>query len=543
MVILGVCIVLIGVVFFLGFKSHEEVKRVVQEQYGEQQLMLARQAASAIAEFADERVTVIEILARERSGDTVENVTRSFKTIYTATGGFYSIEYINTSGVVVYGYPEERAPIGYNLYAENRSGMFDAARDTRETQICRPVPLFEGGLGTFIWVPLYKEDEFQGVILAIIKISTISDLFLVPLTENRTGEVYMIDGRGQLLYDGEAVVTGGVRGIVEEQKNGTEGTATYIDHTDKEHIVAYAPVRWRNQEWSVGITAPVSEVDLLIRSVYARQMIFMGAVIAIITGGSAGLILMFSRWNRTLEAEVKEKTRDLIRANEQLKELDKLKSDFVSMVSHELKTPLAAMKTAAQVLSVADAEDTKREMVSIILRNIERQTKLVTDLLDLSRIESGGMALKMERVSPGAVVADAVESVRHEAEEKGLTLKIELPESLPPVRGDREKLRQVVINLLDNAIKFTSRGVVCIKAREVNGDVEVRVSDTGMGIPEEEQNRVFDRFYQVGNPPQTGGTGLGLAICKGIIEAHGGRIWVESEPGRGSTFVFTVKKA
>ena len=568
-VILVICIILICIVASLGLKTHGEVEEIVQEQFNEQQLMLARQAALGIAGFADERVTIIEILARDRSSDEITNLTPCFKTIYEETSGFYSIEFIDTNGVVVYGYPEYLAPIGYDLYAENRSSAFDSARDLRKTKISSPTPLFGGGLGSFIWVPVYEGENFRGVILGIIQMSTITERFLAPIMQNRTGYVYMIDSKGLSLYDGaRSEVIGenyikmlgenqsGWRDIIEKQMNGSEGTAVYLkegDESKSEQIVAFAPVRWRNKIWSVAMSVPVSEVDNLIRSVYAKQMIFLGTVIAIILCGSLGLIVMFSRWNKTLEAEVQSKTGDMIRmnkelvlANERLKELDKLKSDFVSMVSHELKTPLAAMRTSAQVLDMADAgEETKREMLDIILRNIDRQTNLVNDLLDLSRIESGRMELKIGSVSLDSVIADSIESVKQAASEGDIKLNVELSESLASVKGDREKLTQVVINLLNNAIKFTPRsGEISIKARELNGQVEVKVSDTGIGIPPEDLDSVFDKFYQVDSTltREAGGTGLGLAICKGIIEAHNGRIWAESELGKGSTFVFTLDK-
>ena len=568
-VILVICIILICIVASLGFKTHGEVEEIVQEQFNEQQLLLARQAALGIAGFADERVTSIEILARDRSSDEITNLTPCFKTIYEETSGFYSIEFIDTNGVVVYGYPEYLAPIGYDLYAENRSSAFDSARDLRKTKISSPTPLFGGGLGSFIWVPVYEGENFRGVILGIIQMSTITERFLAPIMQNRTGYVYMIDSKGLSLYDGaRSEVIGenyikmlgenqsGWRDIIEKQMNGSEGTAVYLkegDESKSEQIVAFAPVRWRNKIWSVAISVPVSEVDNLIRSVYAKQMIFLGTVIAIILCGSLGLIVMFSRWNKTLEAEVQSKTGDMIRmnkelvlANERLKELDKLKSDFVSMVSHELKTPLTAMRTSAQVLGLADAgKETKREMLDIILRNIDRQTNLVNDLLDLSRIESGRMELKFERLSLDSLIADSIESVKQAASVEGIKLDVELPESLASVKGDREKLTQVVINLLNNAIKFTPRsGEITIKAIELNGQVEVKVRDTGIGIPPEDLDKVFDKFYQIDSTltREAGGTGLGLAICKGIVEAHNGKIWAESELGKGSTFIFTLEK-
>jgi len=570
-VILVICIILICTVASLGFKTHGEVEEIVQEQFNEQQLLLTRQSAAGIESFLEEKTVLIEVLAADISDMSPEDMTRRFIPFYHKSSGFSSIGFVNSTGVIVTGYPVENTAIGLDLYATNKSGSFERAKASGETYITNPVLLVQGGIGSTIGVPVYSGDEFRGVVFAIIKISTITDRFLEPIMHDRAGYVYMIDHRGKSLYDGarrEAIgenyikmlnennTSDGWLEILNEQINGSEGTAVYLkegDESESEQIVAFAPVRWRNKIWSVAISVPVSEVDNLIRSVYAKQMTFLGTVIAIILSGSLGLIVMFSRWNKTLEAEVKSKTGDMMRinkelvlANVRLKELDKLKSDFVSMVSHELKTPLAAMRTSAQVLGLADAgKETKREMLDIILRNVDRQTNLVNDLLDLSRIESGRMELKIESVSLESVVADSIESVKQAASEEGIKLDVELPEGLSSVKGDREKLTQVVINLLNNAIKFTPRsGEIRMKARELNGQVEVKVSDTGIGIPPEDLDMVFDKFYQVDSTltREAGGTGLGLAICKGIIEAHRGRIWAESELGKGSTFVFTLDK-
>jgi signal transduction histidine kinase len=204
------------------------------------------------------------------------------------------------------------------------------------------------------------------------------------------------------------------------------------------------------------------------------------------------------------------------------------------------------MKTSAQVLELADVEEaTQQEMLSIITRNIDRQTNLVNDLLDLSRVESGRLELKFVSVALDTVIADSIEIVKPAAEEKDITLNVELPAGLASVKGDSEKLTQVVINLIFNAIKFTPKhGRITLKAKETDGKVEVDVCDTGIGIPAEDLDKVFDKFYQVDSTltRETGGTGLGLAICKGLIEAHNGRIWTESELGKGSTFSFTLDK-
>ena len=564
-VILVICITLICIVSFLGLKTHGEVEAIVEEQFNEQQLLLTRQSAARIESFLNEKIVLIEVLAADLSDVSPENMTSRFIQVYHRSSGFSSIGFVNRTGVIVAGYPIEYSAIGLDLKATNRSGSFERAKVSGKTYTTNPVLLVQGGVGSTIGVPVYAGDEFKGVIFAIIEISTISERFLADVMPVGHGYAYMTTKSGRSLYDeahseliGKKYIgnfctnNSSYANILRMQRQGNEGTGYYFDETSGERwIAAYTPVVWHDRLWSVATSVPASEVDLLIRSVYAKQMLFLATVIAIILVGSFGLILMFSRWNKTLEAEVKSKTSDLIKmnkelalANARLKELDNLKSEFVSMVSHELKTPLAAMKTSAQVMGMADAsEETREEMQDIIIRNIDRQTNLVNDLLDLSRIESGRLRLNCENVALDAVIADSIETVKQAAVEKDITLDVKLPVGLPSVKGDREKLIRVVINITNNAIKFTPRGgKISIKARELNGQVEVRVSDTGIGIAAEELAKVFEKFYQVDNTlaREAGGTGLGLAICKGIIDAHKGQIWVQSELGKGSTFGFRL---
>lgn len=564
-VILVICITLICIVSFLGLKAHGEVEAIVQEQFNEQQLLLTRQSAARIESFLNEKIVLIEVLAADLSVVSLENMTPRFIQVHHKSSGFSSIGFVNSTGVIVSGYPVDYSAIGLDLYATNRSGSFERAKNSGKTYTTNPVLLVQGGVGSTIGVPVYAGDEFKGVLFAIIELTTISERFLADVMPDGHGSAYMITKSGRSLYD-EAhseligkkyignfcTINSSYADILRMQMQGTEGTGYYFDETTGERwIGAYTPVVWHDRVWSVATSVPASEVDHLIRSVYAKQMLFLATVIAIILVGSFGLIMMFSRWNKTLESEVKSKTGDLITmnkelalANARLKELDNLKSEFVSMVSHELKTPLAAMKTSAQVMGMADVgEETREEMQDIIIRNIDRQTKLVNDLLDLSRIESGRLRLNCENVALDAVIADSIETVKQAAVEKDITLDAELPVGLPSVKGDREKLIRVVINILNNAIKFTSRGgKISIKARALNGQVEVRVCDTGIGIAAEELAKVFEKFYQVDNTlaREAGGTGLGLAICKGIIDAHKGHMLVESELGKGSTFGFTL---
>ncbi len=571
---IAIAALLIVTVAWLGHSANQEVGAIVQQQLSEQQLLLARQSAAGIESFLEEKTVLIEVLAADAADTSPEGMARSFIPIYYRSKGFFAIQFINSTGVVVSGYPAEDTPIGFDLYAANKSQAFDSAKDNKETYVTDPTPLFEGGLGSYVWVPVYDgegegegDDEFKGVVLAIIKISDISDRFLADAIPEGHGHTYMLTGSGRSLYDGahEKVLgekyigsfctnNSSYAGILREQMRGAEGTGYYFDgSTGARQIVAYTPVVWRDRAWSVATSVPASEAEALIRSVYLKQVLFIAIVIAIILAGSGSIVLLFSGWNKELEREVEKKTDDLIRsnmelasANTRLLELDRLKSEFVSMVSHELKTPLTSMKLSADVLkSLSGSEKdlrTREEMLAIIDRNIERQKRLVGDLLDISRIETGNLKLSLEPVDLYDIIRESVGSMRKIADELGIPIRLDLHGESPTIDGDRDRLVQVFVNLIGNALKFTKEGEIKIWSRMVDGHPEIRVSDTGIGIPPEELDLIFDKFHQVdsGLTREVGGTGLGLAICKGIIEGHGGSIRAESEVGRGSVFVIVL---
>ena len=235
------------------------------------------------------------------------------------------------------------------------------------------------------------------------------------------------------------------------------------------------------------------------------------------------------------------------------KELDRMKDEFVSTVSHELRTPLTSIKIAAEILLNHDDDDpeTRLEFLEIIDRESDRLSRLINDVLDISRLESGEMPWQLEEVDFGDVVRESVDGIQVLLTQKDLAMEVDLDSDLPLLWIDRDRLIQVVTNLLSNAIKFTPEGgKVRINAKKVDADdsdglnekLEVRVSDSGIGIEIADYETIFQKFKQVGdgvvNKPQ--GTGLGLPICKEIVEYSGGEIWVESTPGKGSCFYFTV---
>jgi two-component system phosphate regulon sensor histidine kinase PhoR len=238
----------------------------------------------------------------------------------------------------------------------------------------------------------------------------------------------------------------------------------------------------------------------------------------------------------------------------ELHRLERVRRDFVANVSHELKTPLTAIQGFAETLlggALEDA-DNNRRFVEIIRDHATRMAALTSDLLKLSQIEAGRLDMEVRPVQLADLISRCIETVRLRAEQKQLSLAVECPTSVPLVSADPQHLRDVLENLLNNAVQYTPSGgrVVVTAAPEPATDgaqpaVVVTVADTGIGIPEAHQHRVFERFYRVDRDRsrEVGGTGLGLAITKHIVEAHGGRIWLESEVGAGSRFHFTIPAA
>lgn len=245
--------------------------------------------------------------------------------------------------------------------------------------------------------------------------------------------------------------------------------------------------------------------------------------------------------------DLEEKNKELTVANEELKKLDELKSDFLSMVSHELKTPLSSMKISTEYLQSdvnSDPVD-RKEMLQIILRNIDRQTRLINDILDLSKIEAGKTELQLAKVEIRELAETSYENIRQLALKKNISIILDIQDNLSAVMADREKLIIVLNNLFDNAVKFTPEGgSIILSAKEDKNWIEISMKDTGIGMEKEKLEKIFDKFYQVDSSSRrkTGGCGLGLSISSGIIQAHESVIHVESEPGKGSTFSFQLKK-
>jgi len=279
------------------------------------------------------------------------------------------------------------------------------------------------------------------------------------------------------------------------------------------------------------------DYQLLIRAV-------LFGLLALVLSGMVATLLNYSE----LQFEVASDLRRLITqvGNLGLERQEML--HFLNMAAHDMKAPLTAMQSYFRFILDGYSGTITAKQKQMIERSARRSDSLIrfiADLLDISRLESGRFAPEFREVSLAEIIRDSLDELRPQAGVKKLVLRKELPAALPPVRGNRRRLQQVIVNLVDNAVRYTERGSVTVRARERAGEVVVEVEDTGIGIKADALSHIFEDFFRIGDV-ESEGSGLGLGICQRIIEAHGGRLWAESPcPGgvSGSRFTFALPLA
>jgi Na+/proline symporter/nitrogen-specific signal transduction histidine kinase len=285
---------------------------------------------------------------------------------------------------------------------------------------------------------------------------------------------------------------------------------------------------------------------VMVSSVVKGEAVSLEEVMQILNETSQ--VIEYSHRLEEKSKELEAATRELQEANTRLKEMDRLKDEFVSTVSHELRTPLTSVRAFSEILhdNPAMNPEERQRFLTIIVKEAERLTRLTNRVLDIAKIDSGKAEWLMERIMINEVVNEALDTVSQLSYEKTIKLGRNIPAEPVWVWADRDRILQVVINLVSNAVKFCEREKGLVLVRMVVGDKEVcvEVIDNGPGIPAQEQERIFEKFHQLGGlfKEKPGGSGLGLAICQRIIKYHSGRIWVDSSPGRGSTFAFSLPR-
>jgi signal transduction histidine kinase len=406
-----------------------------------------------------------------------------------------------------------------------------------------------------------------------------------------SGETYLLDDRGRMLTGSRFVTNPTGREVVDTEGRraaaaGRQGVAEYLDYRRVPVVGAYAPVRF-----PAGIQLParwviLSEVDVAEAMAPVRTLVSFVAAFAL---GVAALTIVsialtarriarplraldeaaagiatghldrrvrsqaddeFGRVSATFNAmadRLQEQVLSLQALTDRLQNLDRLKNDYIHAISHDLRTPITVIQGYMEMLDDA-VEDRPGAPLHEYLRHIERATtrltQMVDDLLDAARLEAGTFHLDLEDVDLGAHLRAFAQSLEPAARDARLRLQVDVSAAPGAIRADAERVDRVVANLVSNAFKFTPPGgEVVIRACTSDGDVRCEVSDTGEGIAPADLPLLFRRFSQLSSgQAKKGSTGLGLSICKAIVEAHGGRIGVESAPGRGSTFWFTLPR-
>jgi signal transduction histidine kinase len=283
------------------------------------------------------------------------------------------------------------------------------------------------------------------------------------------------------------------------------------------------------------LAVPLLDQDIVVGALVVRRLaagVFTAETVSLLQSFASQSAIAVQ--NARLFEEVAQKSRELEVASQH-------KSQFVANMSHELRTPLAAILGYAELMQegfYGNQSDKSMDALTRIRSNGKHLLGLINTVLDIAKIESGQFTLNMTEYAIESVIETVRSATESLAQNKKLALKTEVAKSLPIGLGDEQRLTQVLLNLVGNAIKFTDTGEVRVIAKAVDGHFNISVTDTGPGIPEEHQARIFEQFHQVdsSNTKAKGGTGLGLAIAKQIVEMHGGRIWVQSTPGKGSIF-------
>lgn len=257
------------------------------------------------------------------------------------------------------------------------------------------------------------------------------------------------------------------------------------------------------------------------------------------------LLLANNKERGELNRQLVNVLRELEQANVKLKEMDKRKSAFVANVSHEFKNPLLVIKESLSLIIEGFAEDVDSEQKDILSgakRNTERLIRLVTNLLDVSKIEAGKVEMHIENFDIAILLNEILDNYKKELAKKDISLKKDIQKDIGAIWADRDKISQIVINLFNNAIKYTHvGGEVGIKLITKENELYFEISDTGPGIPKEYKDKIFDKFERI-TAEKIEGTGLGLPIAKDIVMLHKGRIWLESEAGKGSRFIFVLPR-
>jgi signal transduction histidine kinase len=400
--------------------------------------------------------------------------------------------------------------------------------------------------------------KFNGVVVSAIEIDRLGRFLQGQLSPKFESSFGMTDRYGTILYTSNTTYIGknvfgnefqaslpadirdSFNSFMRDSLSGSAGSGD-ITYRGSTSTIAYQPVSFTGEQFGVVYIVAPHEFQETVEPLIDQQRNFNLIIIGLIAAIAVGTAYLVLTWNRRLSAMVKSKTAELEEANkslqdalEQLKVHDRMQREFINVAAHELRTPTQAIIGYSELFYIRP--ESRDEAMKAIARNSERLDRLTSAILDVTRIEGQKLTLNREKFNLSEVLSSAVEDAKSTIGDSNVKFEHSTPRNIV-VEADRERISQVISNLLNNAVKFTKRGTIYISEETKDGRAVVSIKDTGTGIDPEIMSMLFTKFT---TKSQTG-TGLGLFIAKSIIEAHGGRIWAENnKDAKGATFIFSL---
>ena len=522
------------------------------------------QIISAASAIQDEDVIRGSILL-----DEGQRTTGDFVQYYTWLDEDGKVLWISNANITL-----QEAFIGIDL---SEREYFIAVKESLKPYYSPVIESISGQDRIFFAYPILDRradnDSFKGVILASSNLQGIGTYLQSQTPKKYQSSIGMIDREGTILFSRNSSLIGknvfgpeiqaalpsaggfkeSFNKFISNSLEGEEGSGEFSVGSVKA-IIAYTPISIRGSNFGVLYTVITSNPSANLNDLLEQQSFNGVFLIASVGGIALSASYLVITWNRKLETLVKKKTSELNAAAEKLEAADRSKEEFSSMITHELKTPLVPIVGYGNLLlggRLGDMTLQQREKIQIMYNNAMRLSQLIQDVLDARKLDMGRMNLAKQQVPVRELLERSVNAFKPLADAKGVKLESIIADEEDAgklqIFCDHERIHQVLCNLISNAIKFvsTDEGIVEVSAEPSIQDSSVvvfSIKDNGIGIPQEKQQNLFTKFYQVDTSltRNVGGTGLGLTIAKGIVEAHGGKLWVESEQAKGSIFHFSI---